>query len=111
MENTGAEARLPLVTFIKNEVNKIVFGEQFDYGALIEPLLRFNTEVIAVSVVYMMDGGNVLYATDTWELTEDCIPIVKQWNDASADPIVLYGVKHAFAPNITRATDCQRPRQ
>jgi hypothetical protein len=89
---------MPLATFIKHEINKIVFGEPFDYSTILEPLLSFNTDILATCVVDALDKGNVVFATSQWGPIQDCVNIVQQWEskNAAGKPISLYGEKYTL---------------
>ncbi len=89
---------MPLATFIKREINKIVFGEPFDYSTILEPLLNFNKDILAVCVVETSDKGNVVFATSQWGPTQNCVNVVEQWasKNGRGEPISLHGEEYTL---------------
>ena len=87
---------IPLASFIKKEINNIVFGEPYDYNQIVDPLLNFNPEVLAVCFVDVKDNGKVLFSTRNFGPTGDCQKVVHQWiSESTSDvPIFLQGEKY-----------------
>jgi len=84
---------LPLATFLKKEINKVVFGSLINYEELVKSLLDFNTGITAAIVV---TGQNKIeYKSENWESNPDLDQLIKMWGDkmnrTNPMKIKLYG--------------------
>ena len=85
---------IPLATFLKREINKVVFGNLIDYEGIITSLLEFNTDITAVIVV--SEQGKIAYETENWGSIHDLEHLIQMWGDTveKSNPknVKMYGI-------------------
>jgi len=84
---------IPLATFLKREINKVVFGNLIDYEGLIKSLLEFNTDIIAAIVV--TEQGKIAHKTDNWGSIPDLEQLIQMWGStvekSNPEKVKMYG--------------------
>jgi len=70
---------VPLATFLKKEINRVVFGNLIDYEELVKSLLDFNTDITAAIIV--IGQNKIAYKTENWGSNPDFDHLIKMWGD------------------------------
>ncbi len=55
-------------------------------------LLQKDPSIIAAAVV---QGGNIIYSTDNWDISADVGKVVSSWNSMNAQSVIISGVKYS----------------
>jgi len=55
-------------------------------------LLQKDPSIIAATVV---QGGNIIYSTDNWDISADVGKVVSSWNSMNAQHVLISGVKYS----------------
>lgn len=55
-------------------------------------LLQKDPSIIAAAVV---QGGNIVYSTDNWDISADVGKVVSSWNSMNAQFVLISGVKYS----------------
>lgn len=55
-------------------------------------LLQKDPSIIAAAVV---QGGNIVYSTDNWDISADVGKVVSSWNSLNAQFVLISGVKYS----------------
>ncbi len=56
-------------------------------------LMQKDPSIIAVAV---LQGNNVIYSTDNWDISADAAKVVSSWNSMNAQFIMISGVKYSI---------------
>jgi hypothetical protein len=79
-QNHAKKLGIPLATFLKKEINKIVFENLIDYENIIKSLLEFNNEII--SAIVLIEQTKVAYKTENWGFIPELDQFIEMWGDS-----------------------------
>ena len=76
-QNHAKKLGMPLATFLKREINKIVFENLINYEEIIKSLLQFNIEI--TSAIVFIEQTKIAYKTENWRFIPELNQFLEMW--------------------------------